>query len=132
MASRLELNRAHSDWWILNTPQCADSRHYPDTPSPQSRYLQSSSKADHQVGSGPYLAPLLGICSDENICRRLALHWGVSPIQIEERETHDWKALCKTIFKRGSIERFGSTVLLVSGFNDDPQLNEPVMKIIRL
>ena len=77
-------------------------------------------------------APLLGICSDENICRRLALHWGVSPIQIEESETHDWKELCKIISKRSSLEQFGSTVLLVSGFNDDPQLNEPVMKIIRL
>ena len=78
------------------------------------------------------VAPLLGVSADEIICRRLALHWGVSPIQIDERTTHDWKQLCNDISKRSSFNKIGDTVLLVSGFNDDPALNEPVMKIIRL
>ncbi|MDQ1363269.1 MAG: pyruvate kinase [Pseudomonadota bacterium] len=78
------------------------------------------------------VAPLLGVCTDEFICRRLALHWGVLPFRIEKRVTHDWKKLCKDISSRCQLKRTGNTVLLVSGFNDDPALNEPVMKIMRL
>jgi len=78
------------------------------------------------------VAPLLGVCTDANICRRLALHWGVMPFQIEERKSHDWKKLCKEISQRCQLNKAGNTVLLVSGFNDDPALNEPVMKIMRL
>lgn len=78
------------------------------------------------------VAPLLGVCADEFICRRLALHWGVLPFQIKERDTHDWKKLCKEMSKRCQIHRDSNTVLLVSGFNDNPLLNEPVMKLIRL
>lgn len=78
------------------------------------------------------VAPLLGVCTDESICRRLALHWGVLPFQIEEQNSHDWKKLCTDISARCQLTRTGNTVLLVSGFNDDPSLNEPVMKIMRL
>lgn len=78
------------------------------------------------------VAPLLGVCTDESICRRLALHWGVLPFQIEEQNSHDWKKLCTDISVRCQLTRTGNTVLLVSGFNDDPSLNEPVMKIMRL
>ena len=78
------------------------------------------------------VAPLLGVCTEEFICRRLALHWGVLPFQIEKRNTQDWRKLCKDISSRCQLNRTGNTVLLVSGFNDDPALNEPVMKIMRL
>lgn len=78
------------------------------------------------------VAPLLGVCTDEFICRRLALHWGVLPFQIDKRNTQDWKKLCKDISRRCPLSRTGNTVLLVSGFNDNPALNEPVMKIMQL
>lgn len=78
------------------------------------------------------VAPLLGVCSDATICRRLSLHWGVLPFLIEEPKSHNWKKLCKDISQRCQLSKTGNTVLLVSGFNDDPTLNEPVMKIMRL
>ena len=78
------------------------------------------------------MAPLLGVCSDVIICRRLSLHWGVLPFLIAEHQSHDWKQLCQDISQRCQLNRTGNTVLLVSGFNDDPTLNEPVMKIMRL
>jgi len=77
-------------------------------------------------------APLIGVCSDEHICRRLALHWGVVPFNIEERITHDWKKLCEDVVGRCKLTRKGRTVLLVSGFNDNPDQSEPVMKIIKV
>ncbi|MCW9013487.1 MAG: pyruvate kinase [Gammaproteobacteria bacterium] len=77
-------------------------------------------------------APLFGVCSDKIICRRLAMHWGVIPFHIEEKTTHNWKKLCQDISQRCQLTKTGRTVLLVSGFNDDPELNAPVMKLIRV
>ena len=78
------------------------------------------------------VSPLIGVCSDEAICRRLALHWGIIPYNIEERVTHDWKKLCEDIYNRCKLVRKGRTVLLVSGFSDDPKNSEPVMKIVKV
>ena len=77
-------------------------------------------------------APLFGVCADITICRRLALHWGVIPFHTDEKNTHNWKKLCESISTRCSLTKTGNTVLLVSGFNDDPTLNEPVMKVMRV
>ncbi|OOZ40174.1 pyruvate kinase [Solemya pervernicosa gill symbiont] len=74
----------------------------------------------------------LGVSSNERVVRRLALHWGIVPVQIDEDEAHDWHKLSRTIAARFKIQKRGSVVLLVSGFSDDPQLNEPAMKLITL
>ncbi len=77
-------------------------------------------------------APLLGVSPSSQVCRILALHWGVIPIEAEEKETHDWKKLSTSISKQYKLTKTGNTVLLVSGFNDDPGLSEPVMKILKV
>ena len=77
-------------------------------------------------------APLLGVSPSSQVCRILALHWGVIPIEAQEKETHDWKKLSISISRRYKLTKTGNTVLLVSGFNDDPDLNEPVMKILNV
>ena len=78
------------------------------------------------------LAPLLAVCANERISRRLALHWGIVSLDSEQHVRGDWKDLCEIVcdkFEHGHVD---NSVLLVSGFNDDPLLNEPVMKIVRL
>ena len=77
-------------------------------------------------------APLLGVSSKSCICRKLALHWGVVPVQVNEKDTHDWKKLSISISKQCKLTKTGNTVLLVSGFSDDPDLSEPVMKIVKV
>ena len=77
-------------------------------------------------------SPLLGVSYKSHICRRLALHWGVIPIEVNEKDTNNWKKLCITISRQCNLTKTGNTVLLVSGFNDDPKLNEPVMKILKV
>ena len=77
-------------------------------------------------------APLLGVSPNREVCRIMALHWGVIPIESQEKETHDWKKLSISISKQCKLTKTGNTVLLVSGFNDDPNLNEPVMKILKV
>ena len=77
-------------------------------------------------------APLLGVSPHSRVCRILALHWGVIPIKAQEQETHNWKTLCTVIAKQYKLTRTGNTILLVSGFNKDPGLSEPVMKILQV
>lgn len=77
------------------------------------------------------LAALLAVSGDERICRRLSLHWGVvSHLSVQVKG--DWKDLCQSIHEKFEYAHTGNSVLLVSGFNDDPLLSEPVMKIVRL
>lgn len=77
-------------------------------------------------------APCIGVCANEKVSRLMALHWGVVPVQVSEPDTHDWRALCTIISDKCNLTKTGHTVLLVSGFNDDPALNEPVMKLLEV
>jgi len=78
-------------------------------------------------------APCMGVSTNEAVCRRLALHWGIVPVLIEEeKEARDWRLLTTHIARSHNLTHSGNTVLLVSGFNDNPALNEPVLKIMHL
>ena len=92
----------------------------------------SSGTTAKVISSARPTAPLIGVCSDPHITRRLSLHWGVIPFHISEKMTHDWKKLCKDLSRRCKLGKSGNQVLLVSGFNDDPELNEPVMKLMKI
>ncbi len=76
------------------------------------------------------MAPLLGLSSNRITCRKLALHWGVVPVMIEEVDTRDWKKMVRKISQQCKLAKLGGKVLLVSGFNDNPGESEPVLKII--
>lgn len=78
------------------------------------------------------LAPAVGVCSDDRICRRMSLHWGIVPVKVDRAKTTDWRAICELISDQCQLGRSGRDVLLVSGFNDDPALNEPVLKLLHL
>lgn len=78
------------------------------------------------------VSPLIGISSNENICRRLSINWGVVPIYIDDEYTHDWQTLCNKVVQMCSLTKTGNRILLVSGFSDDPELNEPVLKLMHV
>lgn len=77
-------------------------------------------------------SPLLGISASIAICQKLALHWGIIPFLTVEEKARDWKVLSQEISSRCKLTKTGNRVLLVSGFNNDESLNEPVLKIIRV
>ncbi|HHH42719.1 MAG TPA: pyruvate kinase [Gammaproteobacteria bacterium] len=78
------------------------------------------------------LAPTVGASSDERICRQMTLNWGIVPVQLEASREHDWRAICEHIAQQCQLGRKGRDVLLVSGFNDDPKRDEPVLKLLHL
>lgn len=77
-------------------------------------------------------SPLLGVSTSMQTCQKLSLHWGIIPFLINEEASHDWKLLSQEICNRCKLTKTGNRVLLVSGFNDDELLNEPVLKIINV
>jgi len=77
-------------------------------------------------------SPLLGISACPATCRKLALHWGIIPFLTKKEKVRDWKVLSQEISERCRLTRSGNKVLLVSGFNEDASLNEPVLKIIKV
>ena len=77
-------------------------------------------------------SPLLGVSGRQTTCQKLSLHWGIIPFHISKEEAYDWRQLSQDIGKRCKLTKTGNRVLLVSGFNDDESLNEPVMKIIKI
>ena len=78
------------------------------------------------------LAPTIGACSDTAICRQMALHWGIVPVRIERAAKRDWRSICLHIATQCRLGKKGRDVLLVSGFNDDPAQDEPVLKLLHL
>ncbi len=77
-------------------------------------------------------SPLLGISACDKTCRKLALHWGIIPFLTKKQKVRDWKVLSQDISERCQLTKTGNKVLLVSGFNEDASLNEPVLKIIKV
>lgn len=78
------------------------------------------------------LAPAVGTCADERVCRRMALHWGIVPVQVRESESRNWRRICRFIAGRTALGRAGQDILLVSGFDDDSDNNEPVLKLLHM
>ncbi len=77
-------------------------------------------------------APCVSVCANICVNQKMALHWGVVPVLVDEIQTHDWRRLCDVINAQIDLIQHGHTILLVSGFNDDPARSSPVMKILTL
>ena len=77
-------------------------------------------------------SPLLAASSNIGTCQKLALHWGVIPFLMTQGTVRDWNVLAKNIGEHYKLTQAAIRVLLVSGFNDDEELNEPVLKIVKV
>jgi len=77
------------------------------------------------------IAPIHAVSSDPRTLRRTALHWGLHPVQVAQTHIRDWRRLLAHLVRHHHC-RSGATALVVSGFHDDPALNEPAMKILPL
>ncbi len=78
------------------------------------------------------ISPTVGVCARASVCRLLALHWGIVPVQSTEEDTQDWRRMCHHIASCCHLGKAGHDVLLVAGFHDDPARNEPSMKVLHL
>ena len=77
-------------------------------------------------------APLVAVSTNEAVCRRLTLNWGIVPMTTTEAEYGDWQTLCRRVARSCDLTRTGHSVLLVAGFSDDVARNAPLLQILRV
>jgi len=92
----------------------------------------SSGQTARVISAHRPLSPILGVCSGKSTWQRLSLHWGVIPIYVDDSKVNDWNKLSQLLAKKLQLGKTGNRVLFVSGFNEDPRLAEPVLKIVSL
>jgi pyruvate kinase len=78
------------------------------------------------------LAPIMGVSGNPGLARRFCLHWGIIPIFADIQLIHNWHHLLSHLAHGHCLKPRGTPVLMVAGFNDDPRLNEPSMKILNI
>jgi len=77
-------------------------------------------------------APLLAASENVQTCQKLSLHWGTIPFHIKKDNGRDWNKLSQHISHHCKLTKTGNRILLVSGFRDNDDLSEPVLKIIKI
>jgi len=77
-------------------------------------------------------APLVAVTANEAICRRLALCWGIVPLTAPKKGGFDTPEVCRALASKAHLTHSGHSVLLVSGFHDTPELNAPMMRLVRV
>ena len=75
-------------------------------------------------------APVVAISSRVRTCRKMALMWSIIPVLVEEDDMGDHHALAKKVARELELASSGDTVLLVKGFQPDPELNCPSVTVV--
>ncbi len=77
-------------------------------------------------------ANILGVSHNEDSCRKMALHWGVTPLHLNPLDFRDWRGLTSRIAQNHGILKEKDQVLVVSGFEEKEEDSEPVLKLLTL
>lgn len=87
--------------------------------------ISNSGMSGASVSSARPAAPVVVITRDEEVCRHMALLWGVIPLLREEAGKTNPNALARKIALELDLAKPGEFVLLVRGFSADPHDNTP-------
>jgi len=75
-------------------------------------------------------APILAITNSPDVCRRMALHWGVVPLVSEDTGLVNPNILARETALKLGLATTGQHILLVRGFHNDPDLNTPSITVL--
>jgi len=75
-------------------------------------------------------APVLVLTKSAEVCRKLALLWGVVPILSEEIGLMNPNVLARDTAMKLGLAKAGQHILLVRGFHGDPELNTPSITVL--
>ena len=99
------------------------------------RAIVGISQNDHSLAvmsSSRPSAPIVGICPDIKTSCIANLLWGVLPATVAPHEIDDPIALARKIVLERGLAVAGQIILLVQGFSNDPQKNNPSVSVIRV
>lgn len=84
------------------------------------------------IGSARPASPVVAIVDNDSDFQRMALLWGIIPILHTEKKSNDLVQFAREISKKLGLAAPGDCILLVDGFNSDPNLNTPSITIITI
>jgi pyruvate kinase len=77
-------------------------------------------------------APVIGVSTDAQTCRRMKLLWGVVPVEATEADLHDAHGLARVLAQRLGLAAPGDHILLVRGFHSTPERNAPTVTVLTI
>ncbi len=94
--------------------------------------ISQSGMSAATMSSARPAAPILAISSNPQVCRKIALLWGVIPVLDEETGSINPNELARRVAQEQGLADTGEFVLLVRGFHSDPKLNTPTITTIAI
>lgn len=94
--------------------------------------ISQSGMSAATVSAARPTAPIVAISSSDRICRRMNLLWGVIPIIAENTGTTNPNPIARKTAIDMQFAKPGEFVLLVRGFNSDPEMNTPSVTVLRV
>ena len=94
--------------------------------------ISQSGMSAATMSSARPAAPILAITSRPEVCRKIALLWGVIPVLDEETGSVNPNELARRVAQEQGLAETGEYVLLVRGFHSDPQMNTPTITTITI
>jgi pyruvate kinase len=94
--------------------------------------ISQSGMSAATMSSARPAAPILAITSRPEVCRKIALLWGVIPVLDEETGSVNPNELARRVALGEGLAEAGEYVLLVRGFHSDPDLNTPTITTITI
>ena len=75
-------------------------------------------------------APVLVVCKDPAICRRVALLWGAIPLVDDGVGLENPNLIARRVARDSGLAGFGDYVVLVRGFHSEPLMNTPSITLL--
>lgn len=94
--------------------------------------ISQSGMSAATMSSARPAAPILAITARPEVCRKVALLWGVIPVLDEETGSINPNELARRVAQEYGLAKTGEYVLLVRGFHSDPDLNTPTITTITI
>lgn len=94
--------------------------------------ISQSGMSAATMSSARPAAPILAITSSAEVCRKMALLWGVIPVLDEQTGSINPNELARRVAQEQGLAEIGDYVLLIRGFHSDPELNTPTITTITI
>jgi pyruvate kinase len=92
-------------------------------------FSQSGTSATTMSSARP-AAPIVAVSSQADTCRRVALCWGVLPVEVDVDDIEDKPTLSRQLVAGLDLASKGEFILLVQGFHARPQHATPTITLL--
>ena len=75
-------------------------------------------------------APIIAVSSNISTCRRLALSWGVAPVEVAPENLDDRPQLARRLARDMGLAQAGDHILIVQGFHADIDRSAPTITLL--